>query len=61
MFLYVMDSESRDKLTHLGYTLLKYNNSIDYPVWIFEYEPTEKFSLDHPIDIPCVVSDTLTF
>lgn len=61
MFLYVMDSESRDKLTHLGYTLLKYNNSDDYPVWIFEYSPNENFSLEQPIDIPCVVSDTLTF
>lgn len=54
MFIYVMDTESRNKLIELGYDLLKSNDK----VWIFANKHEMEFSSD---DIPCVISDTLIF
>lgn len=56
MFLYVMDSESKDKLVKLGFELLKENSK--KTVWIFKNKPEQLFAT---VGIPCVVSDTLTF
>lgn len=56
MFLYVMDTEIRDKLINLGYELLKSNPT--KTVWVFVNNQTLSFDA---LDIPCVVSDTLTF
>lgn len=56
MFIYVMDTRSRDALLKLGYELLKANN--EQIVWIFVNKSDLQFD---SLDIPCVVSDTLTF
>jgi hypothetical protein len=55
MFIYVMDTESRDKLINLGYRLLRSDRDT---VWVFEN--TDDYRFDFP-DVQCVVSDTLTF
>ena len=56
MFIYVMDAESRDALLELGYVLLKKNKNQD--VWVFVNKPDHQFD---SINVPYVVSDTLTF
>lgn len=56
MFLYVMDVESRDKLLHLGFELLKENDK--KTVWVFVNKPDQTFD---SVDVPCVVSDVITF
>lgn len=56
MFLYVMDTESRDKLLNLGFELLKENGK--KTVWVFVNKPDQTFDV---VDVPCVVSDVLTF
>lgn len=56
MFLYVMDTENRDKLISLGYKLLKENDRGN--MWIFANSNNQTFDND---DISCVVSDTLIF
>ena len=56
MFIYVMDAESRDVLLELGYVLLKKNKNQN--VWVFINKPDHQFD---SINVPYVVSDTLTF
>lgn len=56
MFLYVMDTESRDKLLNLGFELLKENDK--KTVWVFVNKLDQTFDV---VDVPCVVSDVLTF
>lgn len=56
MFIYVMDIESKNKLLCLGYELLKENSTST--VWIFKNQPQQQFD---NLDVPCVVSDVLTF
>lgn len=56
MFIYVMDVESRDYLIAHGYALLKGNGNST--VWVFENKDEHQFDT---LDIPCVVSDVLTF
>lgn len=56
MFLYVMDTESRDKLLTLGFELLK--KSDKNAIWVFVNKPDQTFDM---VDVPCVVSDILTF
>lgn len=56
MFLYVMDTESRDKLLNLGFELLKENDK--KTVWVFVNKSDQTFDV---VDVPCVVSDVLTF
>jgi len=56
MFIYVMDTESRDKLVNLGYELLKENET--KTIWVFVNKSDQSFDA---VDVPCVVSDTLTF
>ena len=54
MFIYVMDEVSRDALIARGYELIKDNGE----VWVFINKKEFEFSNN---DIPCVVSDMLTF
>lgn len=56
MFIYVMDTESRDKLQSLGFELLKENAT--KTIWVFVNKQELNFDT---VDVPCVVSDTLTF
>lgn len=56
MFIYVMDTESRDKLLSLGFELLKENDTKS--IWVFVNKRELNFDT---VDVPCVVSDTLTF
>lgn len=56
MFIYVMDVESKDKLINLGYELLK--NDEKNTIWVFSNKEDRQFD---SLDIPCVVSDVLTF
>lgn len=56
MFIYVMDKTSKDMLLSYGYELLKENNTKS--IWVFVNKPDQNFDV---FDIPCVVSDTLTF
>lgn len=56
MFLYVMDTESRDKLLALGFELLKTNTQ--NTIWVFVNKQELAFD---SLEVPCVVSDTLTF
>ena len=56
MFLYVMDTESRDQLLSLGFELLKENDK--KTVWVFVNKPDQTFDV---VNVPCVVSDVLTF
>lgn len=56
MFIYVMDTESRDLLLKHGYKLLKENEQ--QTVWVFKNKDDQQFD---SFDIPCVVSDVLTF
>lgn len=56
MFIYVMDTRSRDILLKFGYELLKANDN--QTVWVFINNPEKQFE---SLDIPCVVTDTLTF
>lgn len=56
MFLYVIDTKSRDKLISLGYKLLKEDNKRS--IWIFVNKENLTFN---SADVSCVVSDTLTF
>lgn len=58
MFIYVMDVESRDYLITHGYNLLKDNGNSKRTVWVFENKDEHQFNT---LDIPCVVSDILTF
>ncbi|MBR4021271.1 MAG: hypothetical protein IKI94_01530 [Ruminococcus sp.] len=58
MFIYVMDIESRDYLIAHGYNLLKDNGNSEGTVWVFANKEDCQFDT---LDIPCVVSDTLTF
>lgn len=56
MFLYVIDTKSRDKLISLGYKLLKEDD--ERSIWIFVNK--EDLTFDSA-DVLCVVSDTLSF
>lgn len=56
MFLYVMDTESRDKLLNLGFELLKENGK--KTVWVFLNKSNQTFDM---VDVPCVISNILTF
>lgn len=56
MFIYVMDTKSRDFLLKHGYELLKENKQRN--IWVFKNKDDQNFD---NFDIPCVVSDTLTF
>lgn len=56
MFIYVMDTESRDMLADRGFELLKANDK--QTVWVFVNKSELTFDMT---DIPCVVSDVLTF
>lgn len=53
-----MDIESRDYLIAHGYSLLKDNGNSEGTVWVFANKEDCQFDT---LDIPCVVSDTLTF
>lgn len=55
-FIYVMCSEHKDKLVKLGYKLLKE----DKRNGVFVFENREEFEFEK-LDIPHVLSDTLTF
>lgn len=56
MFIYVMDVESKDKLLKLGYELLKDDEK--NTIWVFSNKDNQQFD---SFNIPCVVSDVLTF
>lgn len=56
MFIYVMDTESKDILVNRGFELLKTDDR--QTVWVFVNKPELTFDA---IDIPCIVSDVLTF
>lgn len=56
MFVYVMDEFSRDRLSELGYELLKEDN-VNH-IWVFSNKESAQFD---DFDVPCVVSDVLTF
>lgn len=59
MFIYVMDIKSKELLEELGYTFLKDNGrKDDATVWVFANKEDHQFD---SLDVPCVVSDTLTF
>lgn len=51
-----MDTKSRDKLQSLGFELLKEDDTKS--IWVFVNKQELNFD---SIDVPCVVSDTLTF
>lgn len=51
-----MDAEIRDNLINLGYELLKENDK--KTVWVFVNNQELNFDT---LNIPCVISDTLTF
>lgn len=55
-FLYVHNSESRDKLLAIGYHLIKSDET--HSTYIFENQENMKFSLK---DIDVVPSNTLTY
>lgn len=56
-FIYVMNSNDRDKLESLGYNLLK--SDLNNSVFVFENKINLNFELDE--NIQYVLSDTLTF
>lgn len=56
MFIYVMDVKIKDKLMRLGYTLLKDDGKDT--LWVFAAKENQTFD---SLDVPCVVSDVLTF
>lgn len=56
MFIYVMDKRSKNALIKRGYSLLK-EDSRNH-VWVFANKADAQFD---DLDIPCVISDTLTF
>lgn len=59
MFVYVMDKESKEILEAQGYTLLKEKRVNGTPsMWVFVNKTEQQFD---NINVPCVVSDTLTF
>lgn len=58
MFIYVMDADSKCILENLGYTLLKKNDLENGTVWVFVNNGDWKFE---NLEVPCVVSDVLTF
>ena len=58
MFIYVMDTESKDVLISRGYKLLKYNKNENRPVWIFENKADMAFEI---LDVPHVASNVMTF
>ena len=51
-----MDAESRDRLISLGYEFLKKNAKNN--VWVFVNKADQSFDMPN---IPCVISDILTF
>ena len=56
MFIYVMDEESRDELLKHGFELLKTHQNGS--IWVFANKADRQFDA---LDVPCVVSDVLTF
>lgn len=58
MFIYVDSEAARDYLLEQGYELLKYNER--GPIWVFTNKSEVSFE-EVDVDVPCVVSDVLTF
>lgn len=57
MFVYVMDDDSRRLLEARGFQLIK--KDARNGLWCFENKNMETFEFS--MDIPCVVSDVMTF
>lgn len=54
-----MDIESKNRMEMLGYSLLKDNgNGKQATIWVFANKEDRQFD---DLDVPCVVSDILTF
>lgn len=58
-FIYVFNSDTRDKLIALGYRLLKINDSRN--IYVFENSKRLTFSENETNNFKLVFSDTLTF
>lgn len=58
-FIYVFNSDTRDKLIALGYRLLKTNDSRN--IYVFENSKRLTFSENETNNFKLVFSDTLTF
>ena len=58
MFIYVDSEEARDYLLEQGYELLKHSDR--GPIWVFTNKSEVSFA-EVDVDVPCVVSDVLTF
>ena len=61
-FVYVMSEEDRDKMTAMGYALLK--EDARNHVWVFENKDTVTFASEDSITaagVSFVLSDMLTF
>ena len=58
MFIYVDSEEARDYLLEQGYELLKHSDR--GPIWVFTNKSEVSFA-EVDVDVPCVVSDILTF
>ncbi len=56
-FIYVMDEESRDQLSAMGYKLIKCDD--ENRIWVFDNPDKMNFSTE--LDIPHVKSNILTF
>ncbi len=55
MFIYVMDLDSKELLERNGYKLIKADERNG--VYCFENKANMEFALE----VPCVISDTITF
>ena len=60
MFIYVMDIESKECLEKMGYTLMKDNGTVNNEASVWVFANKEDCQFDN-LEVPCIVSDTLTF
>ena len=58
-FIYVFDTDSRDKLLSANYQLLKADEQQN--IFVFENKETHTFAASDAEDFNFVLSDTLTF
>ena len=58
-FIYVFDTDARDKLLSANYQLLKADEQQN--IFVFENKETRTFSANGAEDFTFVLSDTLTF
>lgn len=58
-FIYVFDTDTRDKLLSATYQLLKADEQQN--IFVFENKETHTFSTQLTEGLICVLSDTLTF